>query len=87
LKAAPVLGKTRAAKKVITVDGRPFECSRKITEGSGFEATKSIVLVRYIGMKKKPLHEDMSLNKEERKCLRKRSLQGFFRFVPRRPRS
>jgi len=62
LKVAPVLGKTKAAKKVITVDGCPFECSRKITEQAGLKVTKSIVLVRDIGMKKKALHEDIGLN-------------------------
>ncbi|MBM3142823.1 MAG: hypothetical protein FJ005_07240 [Chloroflexi bacterium] len=55
----PVIGKTRAAKKVITVDGCPFECAKKTVEQSGFTPTKSIVLVRDIGMKKKALHEDI----------------------------
>lgn len=55
----PVLGKTKAAKKVITVDGCPFECARKTVEAAGFGITKSIVLVRDIGMKKKALHEDI----------------------------
>jgi len=55
----PVIGKTKAAKKIITVDGCPFECARKIVEQSGFTPTKSIVLVRDIGMKKKALHEDI----------------------------
>ena len=54
----PVLGKTRAAKKVITVDGCPFECSRKIVEQAGFKPI-SIVLTRDIGMKKKGLSEDI----------------------------
>jgi len=55
----PVVGKTKAAKKVITVDGCPFECSRKTAEQAGFKLTKSIVLTRDIGMKKKALHEDI----------------------------
>ena len=55
----PVLGKTTAAKKVITVDGCPFECSRKTAEQAGFEVTKSIVLTRDIGIKKKGLSEDI----------------------------
>jgi len=55
----PVLGKTRAAKKIITVDGCPFECSRKIVEQAGFKPTKSVVLTRDIGMKKKGLSEDI----------------------------
>jgi len=54
----PVLGKTSAAKKVITVDGCPFECSRKIVEQAGFKPI-SIVLTRDIGMKKKGLSEDI----------------------------
>jgi uncharacterized metal-binding protein len=55
----PVVGKTRAAKKVITVDGCPFECAKKTAENAGFKLTKSIVLTRDIGMKKKALHEDI----------------------------
>ncbi len=55
----PVIGKTKAAKKIITVDGCPFECARKTVEQSGFKPAKSIVLVRDIGMKKKALHEDI----------------------------
>ena len=55
----PVFGKTRAAKKIITMDGCPFECSRKIVEQAGFKPTKSIVLTRDIGMKKKGLSEDI----------------------------
>ena len=55
----PVVGKTKAAKKVITVDGCPFECAKKTVEQSGLTPTKSIVLVRDIGMKKKALHEDI----------------------------
>jgi uncharacterized metal-binding protein len=62
LKVAPVMGKTKAAKKVITVDGCPFECSRKTVEAAGFKITKSLVLVRDIGMKKKALHEDIGQN-------------------------
>ena len=55
----PVFGKTRAAKKIITVDGCPFECSRKIIEQAGFKPTKSIVLTRDTGMKKKGFSEDI----------------------------
>jgi uncharacterized metal-binding protein len=55
----PVFGKTKAAKKIITVDGCPFECSRKIVEQAGFKPTKSIVLTRDTGMKKKGLSEDI----------------------------
>jgi uncharacterized metal-binding protein len=55
----PVLGKTKAAKKIITVDGCPFECARKVVEQSGFKPTKSIVLTRDINMKKKGFAEDI----------------------------
>jgi len=59
----PVYGKSKAAKKIITVDGCPFECSKKIVEKAGFKVAKSIVLVRDIGMKKKALHEDIAPGK------------------------
>jgi uncharacterized metal-binding protein len=58
-KVPPVYGKTKAARKVITVDGCAFQCSKKNVEAAGFKVTKSIVLVRDIGMKKKALHEDI----------------------------
>jgi len=54
-----VLGKTEVADRVITVDDCPMECARKVVEGAGFKASRSIVLARDIGMKKKPLHEDI----------------------------
>lgn len=54
-----VFGKTKAAKKIITVDGCPFECARKIVEQAGFKPTRSILLTRDIGMKKKGLSEDI----------------------------
>jgi uncharacterized metal-binding protein len=59
LGVAPVVGKTKAAKKVIIVDGCPFECARKTVEACGFKPAKSFMLVRDIGMKKKALHEDI----------------------------
>ncbi|MGQ9461376.1 MAG: putative zinc-binding protein [Candidatus Bathyarchaeaceae archaeon] len=59
LKVPPVLGKSKAAKKIITVDGCPFECGRKTIEAAGFKISKSIVLARDIGMKKKALHTDI----------------------------
>ncbi|MBX5328828.1 MAG: putative zinc-binding protein [Candidatus Bathyarchaeota archaeon] len=55
----PVIGKAKAAKKIITVDGCPFECARKTIEAAGFKIDKSIVLVRDIGMKKVALHTDI----------------------------
>ena len=59
LKVKPVIGKTRVAKEVITVDGCAFECSRKTVEAAGFSITKSIVLARDIGMKKVAFHRDI----------------------------
>jgi uncharacterized metal-binding protein len=58
-KVGPVLGKTGAAKKIITVDGCPFECSRKIVEQAGFKPATSIVLTRDIGMSKRGFSEDI----------------------------
>ncbi len=55
----PVFGKTGAAKKIVTVDGCPFECARKVVEQAGFKPTSSIVLTRDIDMKKKGLSEDI----------------------------
>jgi uncharacterized metal-binding protein len=55
----PVLGKAKAAKKIITVDGCPFECAKRTLEAAGFKVTKSIVLSRDIGMKKIALHTDI----------------------------
>ena len=59
IEVGPVLGKTKAAKKIITVDGCSFECSKKVVERAGFKIARSIVLARDIGMKKKPFHEDI----------------------------
>jgi uncharacterized metal-binding protein len=59
LKVKSVLGKSKVAKKIITVDGCPFECARKTIEAAGFKIAKSIVLVRDIGMKKVALHTDI----------------------------
>ncbi len=55
----PVFSKTKAAKKIVTVDGCPFECARQIVEQAGFKPFKSIVLTRDIGMKKKGFSEDI----------------------------
>jgi len=59
-KVLPVHGKTKAAIKVITVDGCPFQCAKKVVEAAGFKVAKSIVLTRDIGMKKKAFHEDIA---------------------------
>ena len=56
---APVYGKTKAANRIITVDGCPFQCSKKIVEAAGVKIAESIVLTRDIDMEKKALHEDI----------------------------
>lgn len=58
-KVGPVGEKVKAARKIVTVDGCPMECAHKIVEEAGLTITKSIVLVRDIGMKKRALHEDI----------------------------
>lgn len=55
----PVYGKTKAAKKIITVDGCEKNCGKKILEQAGFKVDKSITLETDIGMKKKALNEDI----------------------------
>jgi uncharacterized metal-binding protein len=62
LSLAPVIAKTKASKKIITVDGCSNECSRKIVEAAEFKPTKSFMLVRDIGMNKKALNEDIGHN-------------------------
>lgn len=59
LKIDSVFGKTYAAKKIITVDGCPFECGRKTVETAGINITRSIMLARDIGMKKVAFHTDI----------------------------
>ena len=43
-KVPAVIGKTKVAKKVITVDGCPIECSKKVVEVAGFDIAKSSAL-------------------------------------------
>lgn len=57
-----VFAKAQAAKKVITVDGCPFECSRKVVEAAGVKIARSIVLTRDISMKKISLTQDVGGN-------------------------
>ncbi|MGI2336297.1 MAG: putative zinc-binding protein [Dehalogenimonas sp.] len=52
-----VVGKTKAANEVITVDGCPNQCAFKMAEQAGVNVTKSIILSLDIGLKKLPLHE------------------------------
>ena len=49
-----VLDQTRAAKHIITVDGCPLNCARKIVEAAGFVPDRIINLVEDCGLKKGP---------------------------------
>lgn len=49
-----VLDKTRAARRIITIDGCPLNCARKIVEQAGFTPAKTINLVEDCGIKKGP---------------------------------
>lgn len=55
--APTVLAKTRAVKRIVTVDGCPLNCSRKIVEQAGFTPSKIINLVTDCGIQKKPSSE------------------------------
>jgi len=59
-----VISKTKAAKKVITVDGCPNACALKMAQKAGIALTKSIILSRDIGLIKKPLDEAVSSNSD-----------------------
>jgi uncharacterized metal-binding protein len=52
-----VLDKTRAVKRIITVDGCPLNCARKIVEQAGFTPARRINLVEDCGIKKGPPSE------------------------------
>jgi len=49
-----VLDKTNAARRIITVDGCPLNCARKIVEQAGYTPYKTINLVEDCGIKKGP---------------------------------
>ncbi|MGC8797772.1 MAG: putative zinc-binding protein [candidate division WOR-3 bacterium] len=57
-----IFEKVKMAKKVITVDGCPFECSRKVVEAGGIKIARSIVLTRDIQMIKRSLARDLDGN-------------------------
>ena len=52
-----VLDKTRAVKRIITVDGCPLNCARKIVEQAGFTPARRINLVEDCSIKKGPPSE------------------------------
>jgi uncharacterized metal-binding protein len=49
-----VLDKTRAAERIIAVDGCPMNCALKIVEGAGFVPDRIISLVQDCGLQKGP---------------------------------
>jgi|YNPBryantNP2012_1023418.scaffolds.fasta_scaffold09603_3 uncharacterized metal-binding protein len=49
-----VLEKTRAAERIVTVDGCPMNCALKIVERAGFTPDRVINLVQDCGLKKGP---------------------------------
>jgi len=51
--APTVIAKTQAVKRIVTVDGCPLNCSRKIVEMAGFTPTKTINLVTDCKIQKK----------------------------------
>jgi uncharacterized metal-binding protein len=53
-KAPSVLAKTEAVKHIITVDGCPLNCARKIVEQAGFTPSRVINLVTDCGIQKRP---------------------------------
>jgi uncharacterized metal-binding protein len=52
--APTVLEKTRAVKRIVTVDGCPLNCARKIVEQAGFTPAREINLVTDCKIQKKP---------------------------------
>ena len=61
--AKMVIDKTSAAERIITVDGCPLNCARKIVEKAGFTPDQIINLVQDCGIKKGPplLYDDDDL--------------------------
>ena len=50
--APTVIEKTKAAKYIVTVDGCPLNCARKLVERSGYTPDRSIMLVTDADIKK-----------------------------------
>lgn len=51
--APTVIAKTQAVKRIVTVDGCPLNCSRKIVEMAGFTPSQTINLVTDCNIQKK----------------------------------
>ncbi len=50
--APTVIEKTKAARRLVSVDGCPLNCARKLLEQSGYTADRSIMLVTDADIKK-----------------------------------
>jgi uncharacterized metal-binding protein len=59
LKIPSPMAKTEAARRIVTVDGCELQCARKMVEAAGFKVHGTIVLMRDVPMKKRPLHSDI----------------------------
>lgn len=57
-----VINKTKAAKRIITVDGCANQCAKKVIENAGFTITASIEVVKDIEIKKVPWHQKIQEN-------------------------
>jgi len=51
--APTVIEKTEAAQRIITVDGCPLNCAKKLVEQSGYTPDRSIMLVTEADIKKR----------------------------------
>ncbi|NMC68580.1 MAG: hypothetical protein GYA57_00775 [Myxococcales bacterium] len=54
-----VLKKSRAARRIVTVDGCANQCARKLVEAAGLPIHRAVELVRDVGTKKVPLSKDL----------------------------
>jgi uncharacterized metal-binding protein len=52
--APTVLAKTQAVRRIITIDGCPLNCARKIVEQAGFTPARIINLAADCGIEKRP---------------------------------
>lgn len=59
LEVPPAVKKAKAAGRIITVDGCPFECSRRTVEAAKFTPARSFVLTRDVGVRKMSLDRDV----------------------------
>lgn len=51
--AKTVIEKTEAAQRIVTVDGCPLNCARKLVERSGYTPDETLMLVESAGIQKR----------------------------------